>query len=103
MKVTTIPARELSPDLVGRWAAILRAEPALDSPYFRPEFVQAVAACRTDVEIGLIEQSGARQLAEQAAAERAREAMRSLEPLDLQADRREELQTLASYVVQRTR
>jgi CelD/BcsL family acetyltransferase involved in cellulose biosynthesis len=58
MKVTTIPARELSPDLIERWTAILRAEPTLDSPYFRPEFVQAVAAFRSNVEIGLLEEGG---------------------------------------------
>ena len=53
--------------------------------------------------VELIEHSGARELAEQAAAERARDAMRALEPIELQADRREEMRMLASYVVQRRR
>ena len=58
MKITSIPACELSPDLIARWQAILRDVPALDSPYFRPEFVQAVAECRCDVEIGILEDAG---------------------------------------------
>lgn len=37
-----------------RWSEIQAAEPALDSPYFRPEFTQAVAAVRRDVEIAVL-------------------------------------------------
>ncbi|MGH7326108.1 MAG: GNAT family N-acetyltransferase, partial [Candidatus Rokuibacteriota bacterium] len=55
MKVHLVRPRELSGDLVAAWEEILRDEPALDSPYFRPEFVQAVASVRTDVEIGVLE------------------------------------------------
>ena len=37
-----------------RWSEIQAAEPALDSPYFRPEFTQAVAQVRRDVEVALM-------------------------------------------------
>ncbi len=37
-----------------RWSEIQTAEPALDSPYFRPEFTQAVAQVRRDVEVAVI-------------------------------------------------
>jgi hypothetical protein len=43
MRVEAIPIRDLSPDLVVRWEDILKASPALASPYFRPEFVQLAA------------------------------------------------------------
>lgn len=55
MKIHLVRPSELSPELVGVWEEILDHEPALDSPYFRPEFVQAVGAVRTDVEIGVLE------------------------------------------------
>lgn len=34
------------------WNDIVQSTPLLESPYFRPEFTRAVAAVRTDVEIG---------------------------------------------------
>ena len=37
-----------------RWSEIQAAEPTLDSPYFRPEFTQAVAKVRRDVEVAVI-------------------------------------------------
>lgn len=57
MKYTVIPAGELSPDLTARWAAIQEADPSLGSPYFRPEFTQAVAAVRDDAFVGILEDS----------------------------------------------
>ncbi|MDX1944665.1 MAG: GNAT family N-acetyltransferase [Pirellulaceae bacterium] len=59
MKISSIPAHELSPDLVERWREVLRSAPQFGSPYFRPEFVQAVAACRDNVEVGLLEENAA--------------------------------------------
>ncbi len=41
-----------------RWSEIQAAEPALDSPYFRPEFTQAVAQVRRDVEVAVIMDRG---------------------------------------------
>ena len=40
------------------WTALQSSNPALDSPYFRPEFTRAVAAVRDDVEIAVLSQSG---------------------------------------------
>jgi CelD/BcsL family acetyltransferase involved in cellulose biosynthesis len=37
-----------------RWSEIQAAEPALESPYFRPEFTQAVAKVRRDVEVAVM-------------------------------------------------
>jgi CelD/BcsL family acetyltransferase involved in cellulose biosynthesis len=58
MQVTTIPAKELSTDLVAAWTDIQSAEPSLNSPFFRPEFTQAVAAVRDNVEIAVLEEAG---------------------------------------------
>ncbi len=55
MKVTTIPAKEVSADLLSQWSALQRADSAFDSAYFRPEFMQAVAAVRTNVEVAVLE------------------------------------------------
>jgi CelD/BcsL family acetyltransferase involved in cellulose biosynthesis len=41
-----------------RWSEIQAAEPALESPYFRPEFTQAVAQVRRDVEVAVIFEGG---------------------------------------------
>lgn len=57
-QVNTIRAHELSPDLIARWAEIVRTDRAYQSPFFRPEFVQAVAQVRDDVEVAIIEAEG---------------------------------------------
>lgn len=54
MKIDLILGRELSSDLLNRWDQIARSVPELSSPYFRPEFTQAVAAQRDNVEIGIL-------------------------------------------------
>jgi CelD/BcsL family acetyltransferase involved in cellulose biosynthesis len=54
MNVESIPASELSADLVARWEHILQSAPQFCSPYFRPEYVQTVAGIRAGVEIGLL-------------------------------------------------
>lgn len=51
-------ANALTADQWGRWSEIQRQNPALQSPYFRPEFTQAVAKVRSDVEVAVIEQNG---------------------------------------------
>jgi len=58
MNVRVVPAAELTSEHIAAWDAIAQNEPALDSPYFRPEFTQAVAAVRGDVEVGVLEQDG---------------------------------------------
>jgi CelD/BcsL family acetyltransferase involved in cellulose biosynthesis len=56
MKITVLPGGELSSEHVSQWVEIQRADPALDSPYFRPEFTQAVAAVRGDVFVAVMEE-----------------------------------------------
>jgi CelD/BcsL family acetyltransferase involved in cellulose biosynthesis len=58
MNVTTIPAKELSADLIAAWKEIQRTDRSVDSPFFRPEFAQAVAAVREDAEVAVLEQEG---------------------------------------------
>ena len=41
-----------------RWKEIQAAEPAFESPYFHPEFSQAVARVRRDVEVAVIKERG---------------------------------------------
>ena len=56
MKARIIPGKALTPDLQAAWAAILAGDAALGDPFLRPEFVAAVAAVRSDVEIAVIEE-----------------------------------------------
>lgn len=58
MRVTVLPADRLSPDLIRAWADIQQGDPGLDSPYYRPEFAQAVAAVRPGVEVAVLEEHG---------------------------------------------
>lgn len=58
MKVSAVPFRELGPSHLARWREILAASPALDSPYFTPDFVAAVADVRPTVEVGVLEEGG---------------------------------------------
>jgi CelD/BcsL family acetyltransferase involved in cellulose biosynthesis len=58
MKITLIPATQLTPDLVQAWSRFQEQDPALESAFFRPEFTQVVASCRDDVEVAIFEQDG---------------------------------------------
>lgn len=58
MKVTTIRGRDLSRECALAWSESQGADRNLDSPYFCPEFTQAVAAVRDDVEVALLEEKG---------------------------------------------
>ncbi|MEN6452306.1 MAG: GNAT family N-acetyltransferase [Thermoguttaceae bacterium] len=58
MNVRLVSADSLTPADVAAWAAIQRSVVAFDSPYFRPEFTQAVAAVRRGVEVGVLEDRG---------------------------------------------
>ena len=55
MRIEAIPAVQLTADQLSLWSQFQRADASLDSPYFRPEFTQAVAAVRSDVEVGILE------------------------------------------------
>lgn len=58
MNVRTITAAELDPALLARWRVLQETHPALQSPYFCPEFTQAVAMVRNDVRIAVLEDAG---------------------------------------------
>ena len=58
MKIDTIRVTQLSRDHVAAWRALQLADPALDSPLFHPEFTQAVATVRDDVEVAVLEEAG---------------------------------------------
>lgn len=53
-----IRAHELDAPLLAAWRAIQSRRSALASPYFCPEFTQAVAGVRSDVRIVVIENAG---------------------------------------------
>jgi CelD/BcsL family acetyltransferase involved in cellulose biosynthesis len=44
-----LPGRELGTELLQGWLAILQSNRRLESPFFRPEYTQAVASVRDDV------------------------------------------------------
>src|SRR5207344_1830917 len=50
--------QQLAPMEIAAWDELQRGHAAFESPYFRPEFTQAVAAVRDDVEVAVIDQDG---------------------------------------------
>ncbi|HEY4312582.1 MAG TPA: GNAT family N-acetyltransferase [Pirellulales bacterium] len=56
--ICAVPARDLSGDQTGAWSRILSECGLLQSPYLRPEFVQALAAVRNDIEVAVVEHNG---------------------------------------------
>ncbi|HVA49241.1 MAG TPA: GNAT family N-acetyltransferase [Pirellulales bacterium] len=58
IKIELLRAHELSDSLKSDWARIQEAHAEFDSPYFRVEFTDAVAAVRDDVWIAVLEQAG---------------------------------------------
>ena len=58
MKLSVIKGSELGLSDIDRWRTIQRQNPDLASPYFCPEFTQAVAAVRDDVFVGILEKDG---------------------------------------------
>jgi CelD/BcsL family acetyltransferase involved in cellulose biosynthesis len=58
MKISVIKGAELSSEDVDRWRGFQRADPTLASPYFCPEFTQAVSAERDDVFVARLEADG---------------------------------------------
>jgi CelD/BcsL family acetyltransferase involved in cellulose biosynthesis len=55
--VGVIPAAALDAADAARWRSIQAGQPALSSPFFTPEFTQAVAAVRGDVFVARLEQA----------------------------------------------
>jgi CelD/BcsL family acetyltransferase involved in cellulose biosynthesis len=58
MNIRTTTFEQLTSDELIDWSNIQRSEPTLWSPYFRPEFAQAVNAVQSDVEVALLEGQG---------------------------------------------
>lgn len=58
MKVEVIQPSELTAKMLARWDMILNRSEEYQNPYFRPEYVQAIARLRNDVEIAVLEQDG---------------------------------------------
>jgi len=59
MRVVISPANELPEKLATRWAEIQENNPGLASPFFRPEFTQAVARVREDVFVAAVDDGAA--------------------------------------------
>ncbi len=57
MRYTVIKGRELSEALATRWAEIQSNHAVFASPYFRPEYIQALAAARDDLRICILQSS----------------------------------------------
>ena len=58
MHIHVVAAAELAPSQAADWSRWQQADPALQSPLFRPEFTQAVAAVRDGVEVAVLEEDG---------------------------------------------
>jgi len=58
MKITVIPANDLTSSHVAAWSRFQQADPELESPFFRPEFTRLVAETRGDVEVAILEEDG---------------------------------------------
>jgi CelD/BcsL family acetyltransferase involved in cellulose biosynthesis len=56
LQIDVLKAAELNRDHVAAWSALQRADPSVDNPSFCPEFTQAVAAVRDDVEVAVLRQ-----------------------------------------------
>jgi CelD/BcsL family acetyltransferase involved in cellulose biosynthesis len=54
MKINVVSADALTSDHLTAWRRILADAPELDSPFFRPEYAQAVAAVRPGVAIAVL-------------------------------------------------
>lgn len=54
--VTVVPGRSLDLQQVAAWRKLQQSNPELASPCFAPEFTQAVAAVRNDVEVAVLRQ-----------------------------------------------
>jgi CelD/BcsL family acetyltransferase involved in cellulose biosynthesis len=57
-RIKVIPGAAIDSALLQRWRALQHSNPNLQNPCFTPEFTQAVAAARNDVEVGIIEDRG---------------------------------------------
>lgn len=58
MKVDVVKPRELSADQLDLWRRFQDSDPALENPYFCPEFTLAVDDVRDDAFVGVMEDAG---------------------------------------------
>jgi CelD/BcsL family acetyltransferase involved in cellulose biosynthesis len=58
LNIQVIPARDIDAPILDAWTSLRRSNPELQSPYFAPEFTQAVAAARDDVELATLADHG---------------------------------------------
>src|SRR5690348_2737239 len=58
LKITLAPGSQLESEHLEMWRELQDSNPDLASPCFAPEFTQAVAAVREDVEVALVHQHG---------------------------------------------
>lgn len=58
VRYSVINVEELDAGLVAAWRSIQEREPRFESPYFCPEFTQAVGSARDDVRVVVIENDG---------------------------------------------
>lgn len=58
MDVDVVPPADLSEALLERWRELHGADPALHSPYLRPELTLAAGAVRDDVRVGVASEGG---------------------------------------------
>jgi CelD/BcsL family acetyltransferase involved in cellulose biosynthesis len=56
MNIRSIKFGQLTTEEISAWSASQRSEPALASPFFRPEFSRCVASVRSDVEVMVLEE-----------------------------------------------
>jgi CelD/BcsL family acetyltransferase involved in cellulose biosynthesis len=55
VRIEVLPAASLTADLVAAWSEFQLADPALESPFLRPEFSALVASVRPDVFVAVLE------------------------------------------------
>ena len=60
MQVSVINGRDLTADHVGAWSVIQSSTPELESPFFCPEFTQAISEVTGNVFVGIIHDSSGR-------------------------------------------
>jgi CelD/BcsL family acetyltransferase involved in cellulose biosynthesis len=58
MNVRVLSPAHLTADQIAAWSQMQTEDPALDSPFFRPEFTRCVAMVRDDVEVAALEDAG---------------------------------------------
>ncbi len=58
MDVKLVHPAELTAEQVSIWSQLQRADKAVDSPYFRPEFTLTAASVRNDVEVAVLYEGG---------------------------------------------